>query len=117
MNLTDFQKLFEGRRAAMDRDARSRKDSTTALFALFDVYENFNDDERAMADEIIARWTLSPNEATRYDAMGLIRRFGITSARSALDELARWLMEQRSPDALYELDKVQRLSDELSGMR
>lgn len=84
-----------------------------ALFALFDLYRRLDDDERTMANDVIAQWVLAAEESTRYDAIAMVREFRITSASAALKELAWRLVDQRSPGASFELDKVRHLLAEL----
>jgi hypothetical protein len=113
VNPSDFKTYFEAKRAALDQEARSRKNSMDALFALFDLYGRFDDQERVLANEVIAEWIVSPDESLRYDATGLVREFRIMSARSALHELARRLEAQTSAGAPFELNKVRQLLEEL----
>ena len=62
-----------------------------------------------MADQVLAEWALSDDEAVRFDALALIDEFKITNAAPALRKLKSRLASSSEPGAPYELQKVYRI--------
>ena len=58
--------------------------------------------------------TLSDDDALRYDALAIVRKFKIPSALPALDELAERLRGATAPGAPYELLDVHRVMTSLT---
>lgn len=79
------------------------------------LYRQISDDERTIADGLIALDLDSEDSGVRYDAMWLIREFGIASAVPALRRLATHLASSAEVGAPFELDKVERLIREITG--
>lgn len=100
-----------------NREAREFKDSYLALDRLIALYRSFGQVERKLADDVLAQWVLSGSEAKRFDALALIRNFGIASAVPALHTLAVKLEHSDDPGAPFEREKVMALLSELNGRR
>lgn len=115
MKLEEFRQAMDDFRARVDREAIELKDSYLALQRLSDLYESFDQSERALADEVLSEWVLSEEEATRFDAMALIRKFDVTRAAPALHQLDQRLDGAAEPGAPFEREKVRGLIRELSG--
>lgn len=79
------------------------------------LYVQLSDDERGIVEGLIAADLDSEDSGIRYDAMWLIREFGIASARPALRKLATRLASSAEVGATFEVDKVERLIRDLSG--
>jgi len=114
MNLNEFRVHMTSYRRAGDDEATSLKDSYLALDRLHALYEKFSDDERSMADQVLAEWVLSADEKMRFDAIALINDFKIVSAIPALQKLAERLMLSDTPGAPYEIKKIRRVIGSLA---
>jgi hypothetical protein len=109
MNLDEFRREMETYRRGADEEATRCKESFLVEKQLLQLYGRFDEQERLMAHQVFAEWALSRDEATRFDALVMIRRFKIVTALPALRQLAERLRMERSPGAPFELDKVERL--------
>jgi hypothetical protein len=109
MTLDELRKEMEAYRRSVSEEAKSLKDPYVALERLHQLYQRFDDKERAIADQVLAEWVLSHDINVRFDALALIREFNITKATLALRSLADRLSESRAVGAPDELWKVYRL--------
>ena len=100
-------------RRVVDAEAKSRKDSYLALERLGQLYQGLNDEERALANEVLGQWAVSEDESLRFDALALIADFEISAAVPALETLAKRLATSVSPSAPFELQKVERILTQL----
>ena len=114
MNLDEFRREMATYRHAVDREAQALKDPYHALDLLRTLYEKFDTEERAMADQVIAEWALSEDENTRFDARVLIGEFKIRSALLALEKLVMRLAASKAVGAPNELELVNRLIADLT---
>ena len=96
-----------------DQYAQSLKDPQIALERLRRLYTKFDAKERVMADQVLAEWVLSDDEAMRFDAIVLIHDFRIETAAPALRLLRDQLTLSKSPGAPFEKQRVERLLSEL----
>src|SRR5690348_273188 len=101
--LDEFRIEMEAYRQAADEEARSRKDSQATLSKLRALYHRLDATQRNMANQVLAEWAISQDETMRFDALHLIRVFGIHAAIPALQTLAIRLRSDTSPGAPYEL--------------
>jgi hypothetical protein len=62
MRLAEFRLLLESHRREVDDEAMSLKDSYLALARLNALYQKFDAEERAMADQVLAEWAVSEDE-------------------------------------------------------
>jgi DNA recombination-dependent growth factor C len=92
--------------ATIDADAQARKDSMSALFALFDYYGALPEDERQSAQIVLTEWLYSDDAAQRYDAQATIERYRIGSALPSLRARAAALAPATAPEGRFELDKI-----------
>ncbi|HEY3555468.1 MAG TPA: hypothetical protein VGL67_10230 [Casimicrobiaceae bacterium] len=115
MTYEEFRAEMESYRRDADAEASARKDSQLVLDRLHSLYRRLNASEQAMANRVLAEWTLSADEGMRFDALALIDEFKIEEARSALDILAHRLGKSKAPGAPYELEKVKRIAANISG--
>jgi hypothetical protein len=113
MTLDEFRVEMESYRQTAERDGRSFKDSQIALERLHHLYEKFNVEERALANEVLQEWVLSDEEGVRFDALALIDDFKISSAVPALKALADRLVSSGAVGAPFELHKVDRILRDL----
>jgi hypothetical protein len=109
MNLDEFRKEMEAYRRSADEEARWLKNSQLTLERLRQLYQRFDANERAMANQVIAEWALSDKADVRYDGLALITDFKITTAASALRCLADRLSKSSVPGAADERDRVDRI--------
>ena len=114
MNLDEFRLKMKSYRDAVDNEAIALKDSFLALDRMRALYEKFDSEERDMADRVLAEWTLSEDEALRFDAMALIGQYKITTTLPAVRTLASRLASSAAPGARYELEKAARLIQTLA---
>lgn len=115
MTLDDFRSKLDAFWAAANREADELKDPYLALERLNTLYRGFDTEERELANQVLAEWVLSDEEAKRFDAVALIRQFQVTSAVSALRALADELERRDDPGAPFEREKVEALLSELDG--
>jgi hypothetical protein len=113
MTLDDVRQYLESNRDAVVRRAADLKDSQMVLEVLRDLFLQISPADRRAADEVIAEWAISKDEAKRFDALALIDEMGILLARPALEQLARRLDTDSSPGARYEQRKVVRILNDL----
>jgi len=113
VNLDEFRIEMAEYRLAVDAEAMSLKDPYVALDRLHSLYRRFDDQERELADQVLAEWALSQDEKTRFDALALIDDFEIITAVPALHKLAARLESDHAPGAPFELQKVNRLLSDL----
>ena len=114
MNLDEFRREMAAYRQAADEEAMSLKDSYLALDLLHSLYRKFDDEERVMANQVLAEWALSDDEKVRFDALALIDDFQIKTAIPALHELVARLALVYAPGAPYEQQKANRIIRDLS---
>ena len=114
MTLDEFRLQMESYRRAADEEAMSQKDSYLALDRLHALYQRCDDEERAMADQVLAEWALSDDERVRFDALALIDDFKVATAIPALQKLAERLALSSAPGAPYELRKLKRIIGDLT---
>ena len=114
MNPDEFRREMEAYRQAVDDQAKALKDSYYALDRQRARYQRLDATERVLANELLAEWVLSGDEAKRFDALALIDDFRIVSATPALRQLADRLESSSEPGAPYEWQKVNRLIGELA---
>lgn len=114
MNLDQFREEMWAQRESFDKEAKVLKDSNLAWQSLRNLYQKFSGEDREMADHILEEWISSEDENVRYDALVLIGDFKVVSKVPALQVLATRLASSRAPSALYELNKVNRIIDNLS---
>jgi hypothetical protein len=107
----EFRLQMESFRCAVNEEAMALKDSHWALEQLHAMYRKFDDEERKIADQVIAEWALSYDENVRFDALALIDDFKIEYAVPALRELAVRLASSDVRGAAYELRKVDRIQE------
>ena len=101
-------------RDAVDRQARSLKDSQSALAQLREFYAGLDEGGRKLANVVIAEWILDSGEGLRFDALDLASTFQVRSTIDALKRLAARLTASKAPSAPYELTKVSRLMTRLT---
>ena len=114
MRLAEFRLRMESYRREVDEEAMSLKDSYLALDRLHALYQKFDAEERAMANQVLAEWALSEDEKVRFDALALIDDFKIATAIPALEKLAERLATSGTPGAPYELQKLRRIMGSLA---
>ncbi len=114
MTLDEFREKMERFWESANREALELKDSYLALERLHSLYRRFDSSERQLADQVVAEWVRSNEEAKRFDAVALIREFKIGRAVPALRELADDLGQSDDPGAPFEREKVERLLAEMA---
>lgn len=97
-----------------DREALATKDSHVPLDRLHALYRSLAPTERKPGDQVLAEWVLSPEEVKRFDAIALIREFGVKSTESALRQLVDRLEGSDEPGARFEREKALGLLAELA---
>jgi len=115
MTYEEFSDEMASYRRDADGDAYARKDSQLVLDRLRSLYLTFDASERAMANRVLAEWTLSADEGMRFDALALIDEFKVRDAIPALNELGQRLGTSKAPSAPYELEKVKRIVADVRG--
>ena len=115
MTLEDFRIEMASYRRDADQYAQSLKDPQVALERLRRLYKKFDAEERVMANQVLAEWVLSEDEAVRFDAIVLIDDFRIETAAPSLRLLRDQLILSKSPGAPFEQQRVERLLLELGG--
>lgn len=114
MTYEEFRESMESFRRSADVDAAAQKDPQLALDQLLALYGKFDESERAMANRVLAEWSISMDEGKRFDALTIVDEFGVSEVAPALRELAGRLNGSAVRGAPYELQKVDRLLDRLA---
>src|SRR5580658_9242874 len=114
MKMDEFRREMEAYRRQADEEANRRKDAVLVERRLLQLYARFDANERHMADQVFSEWALSKDEATRFIALVMIRHFKIVTAVPSLRKLAERLSEEQSPGAPFELEKVERITTEIT---
>jgi hypothetical protein len=114
-NLEEFRLEMGTYRRSADEDSKSLKDPQLTLERLRSLYGKLDSAERQMADQVLAEWALSEDEAIRFDALALIGDLKICAAMPALQTLAARLALQAAPGSPYEFKKVRRIIARLTG--
>jgi cysteinyl-tRNA synthetase len=114
MNLDEFRREMTAYRQAVEKEGEALRNSCHSLDRLYALYEKFDTEERAMADQVIAEWALSEDENTRFDAQALIDEFKIRSALPALEKLVMRLAASKAVGAANELELVNRFIADLT---
>lgn len=99
---------------AAAHDASASSDPYLTLDRLSGWYRELDAPTRRHADDHLGEWLTSPDEAKRFDAVALIREFGVVEALAALRELSQRLHRSTNPGAPFEREKADRLIEELS---
>lgn len=113
MNIDEFRQQMFSYWQAAEEEAKSMKDSYVVLDRLYALYKKFDAEERTMANQVLAEWTLSDSEKLRFDALALIDDFHVVPAIPTLRELAIRLESAKTPESPYELKKVKRIIKDL----
>jgi|SRR5690606_9138305 len=113
MDIDAMRKALAEFRNTADERASKMKDSQLVVDELFRLYERFDGSEREIANDVVAEWVISHDEKIRFDALALIRHFGISSTVQSLQILAERLRAMRTPGAPFELKKVDGIIKEL----
>jgi len=109
MNPVEFRKLLEQKWEEIQEDAISSKDPNLATYTWLESYKNFDDNQRLVADQVIAEWVTSKDTGKRFDALTLVEEFNIRLALPQLCVLEAELMNNTGPEARYALKKVRRI--------
>jgi hypothetical protein len=113
--LDEFRSDMNAYRREVDEEARSFKDSSLAIEKLKRFYDQLSPEEKNLADQVLAEWALSDDEATRFNALALIDEFKLTATLQVLYELATRLGSSKEPSAPFELRKLSRIINNLGG--
>lgn len=114
MTYEEFRESMEAFRGNADIEAAGQKDPQLALDQLCALYEKFDESERAMANRVLAEWSLSTDIGKRFDALAIVDEYRVSEAVPALRELAIRLEKSAEPGAPFELEKVKRILDGVS---
>ncbi len=87
----------------------SGRDAMAPVALLSRLYSELTDDERHVADALLAEDLLSTDSGVRYDALWIVSDLAIESAVPALRALASRLAASTELGATFELQKVMRL--------
>ena len=116
MNREEFRKSFVEAWEAIDEDADSSKFPEIAVPTLENLYRAFDDEQRNIADQIIAEFVTSSDPGKQFDALALVRTFKIRTALPQLLELEAsckrrvrrsWI--RSDPTAPNDLEEVRRV--------
>jgi hypothetical protein len=99
--------------SAYDRP-QSMREGTYALISVEKLYARFDEGERRMADRVLIEWLLSDQERLSSIAFYVVRHYKVSSATSALRELASRLASINTPMARDRLKEVLQLIADLA---
>jgi hypothetical protein len=109
MMLDEFRHKMEAYWQSVHEEANEFKDPYMAQKRMYALYQRFDAEERAMADQVLAEWVLSEDSSMRFNAKALIEDFRIIKAVPALEKLAKRLASSRAVGASAELEVVNRI--------
>lgn len=113
MTLEEIRRQMNAFWDLANREAEEFKDPFLALERVNGMYRGLSAADRELANEVLAEWALSDEEAKRFDAVALIREFHVVAAAPALRDLGRRLARSTDPGAPFEREKVEGLLREL----
>jgi cysteinyl-tRNA synthetase len=113
MTLDKLRTSMKAYRDAVDQESKMFKDSHLALEKLHSYYALLKIEEREVAGSVLIEWLQSEDESLRFDALALVDDFRITAAVQALRQLSKRLASNTAPGARYELEKVNRIIEQL----
>jgi hypothetical protein len=113
MTPSDVGEAMNSLWASANRESDDLKDPFIAMERISGLYRALGPSERAIADQVLAEWVLSDDEAKRFDALALVRELGVTKAAPALRALIDSLESRDDPGAAFEREKVDTVLSEL----
>jgi len=113
MTLEEFRDEMNAYWQSAAKEAESLKDPYITLERVRALYGKFDADERRLADQVIAEWTVGGADGRRWDALALIDELKIVSAAPALRELASRLVRGTEPAAAHWAERATRIADDL----
>ena len=107
-------KELEQRWAGILEDAKLHDDSNAGLCRIIEQYRDFSQDQRAMAEPVILKWTISFDSMKRRVALTLVEICGMRAALPQLSRLEAYLAGRVDFESHDELEKVRRIIDKLN---
>lgn len=92
----------------------ARKESQQAAFELAHRYDGLSDEQKAAADEEMARWLESSDSTLRYDAAFVVSTCRVKPLLPAIERAIEALSGEDGPEAVYEAKKLRRIVDDLA---
>lgn len=90
------------------------RDPHLTLVRLRSLFSKLDADDRSLANEVLAEWLLSDNDARRYHASVLVGELNVTTALPAVEELIRRLSSGTVPHDRATFDRLRQLAAELT---
>lgn len=94
--------------------AQAAKNSHSVLIELMAQYRKLSIAEQEVLNGIFCEWVNSADDFKRFDALAMIEEFGITSCIHSLTRRHAQLQTSTTPDAPYELAKIDRMLQRLT---
>jgi hypothetical protein len=114
MTYDEFRDRLEAWWFENDSRAVARKDSQGALAELVALYDDFDSQDRSLADRVLIEWLNSSNERKLYDALAMIDHFRVQSAAGALRVLAHKTERRADHEAPYDLARIESILSRLT---
>lgn len=109
-------KELEQRWAGTMEEAAAHNDPNVGWCRIIEQYRDFGQDERAVAEPVILKWTISIDPAKRFVALALVEICGMRTALPQLGRLEAYLAGREGPESRDELEKVRRIIEKLNKM-
>lgn len=113
MNLLEVRSQLAATRESAMREAEAFKDPWIISERLVAAYRQLGPAQRDFANQVLVEWVRSDDEDMRFDAIVMIEKNGVYSARDALLELRKQLAGSSRHSAPFELQMV---DDALMGL-
>lgn len=97
----------------LSAEADAFRDSQSVAFGLLDAYDKLALAEKEEIHEILAAWLVSEDNKLRYDAGFITSQRQIVEMIPAVEKAVESVGERSGPEARYELEKLNRILDEL----
>lgn len=94
--------------------AQAAKNSHSAMIELIAQYRKLSSAEQEVLNNIFCEWIDSADDFKRFDALAMVEEFRITSCIHGLIRRRAQLQSSTTPDAPYELAKIDRMLQRLT---
>ncbi len=94
-------------------EAEYLRNSQMVAFGLLDAYDKLAPEDKLEIHEILAEWFVSDDNKLRYSAGFLTSQRQIVEMIPAVEKAVEWIGKPSGPEAKYELQKLNRIRDEL----
>jgi hypothetical protein len=115
MTTTDTRNRWLETYRRLTEAAEGSRESQSVAFGLRNAYDRLSSAEKADVHEVLAEWLDSDNNKLRYDAEFLTSQRQIVEMAPAIIKSIQRIGKLLGPEAKYEVEKLRRILNELTG--